>query len=387
MIVMIPTPARDPFYLPPADLAVRTPGEVLGSRRVRLAALGVLPLRVSAWQLQHRTNNLDGLPEAGVTTVIEPSGRRSRGVLSFQCAIDAVSQRCLPSYALRYGASAAGALAQIELPLILAAVREGWTVSIPDHGGLDGRFGAAREPGYRALDGVRAALDFTGPPDGEAADTPVALWGYSGGGLATVWGAEVAGDYAPELSVIGSVAGAPVGDPAKAFLRLNGGPFAGFPAIFVAGLRRAYPDLNPVLDKHVHAGFQERIVDAEQRTTLSLLARFAGRDIRRSLHFDMPALLAEPELARVLRDIRPGSTAPSAPLLIQQGSRDEVIDVADIDALVDRYRSVGADVDYQLVPHGWHLPLQFWTARSALTWLSDRLPAPTAPALETSTGA
>ncbi|WP_432420407.1 lipase family protein, partial [Nocardia neocaledoniensis] len=46
------------------------------------------------------------------------------------------------------------------------------------------------------------------------------------------------------LNFVGGVAGAPVGDPAAAFVRLNGGWFAGFPAAFVAGLRRAYPDLD-----------------------------------------------------------------------------------------------------------------------------------------------
>ena len=42
--------------------------------------------------------------------------------------------------------------------LVAAAVAEGWAVSIPDHEGLQGMWGAPFEPGYRVLDGIRAAL-------------------------------------------------------------------------------------------------------------------------------------------------------------------------------------------------------------------------------------
>ncbi|EUA41471.1 secretory lipase family protein [Mycobacterium xenopi 4042] len=47
--------------------------------------------------------------------------------------------------------------------------------------------------------------------------------GYSGGGLATAWAAEVCADYAPELDIVGAVLGSPVGDLAHTFRRLNGG--------------------------------------------------------------------------------------------------------------------------------------------------------------------
>ena len=80
--------------------------------------------------------------------------------MSYQCAIDAVSDRCFPSYALRRRAKAAGTLAQFELLLVAAVLAEGWAVSLPDHGGPKGVFGAPVEPGYCVLDGLRAALNF-----------------------------------------------------------------------------------------------------------------------------------------------------------------------------------------------------------------------------------
>jgi len=57
---------------------------------------------------------------------------------------------------------------------------------------------------------------------GLSATAPIGLWGYSGGGLATAWAAEVSGTYAPELNVVGAVLGSPVGDLGNTFRRLNG---------------------------------------------------------------------------------------------------------------------------------------------------------------------
>lgn len=165
-------PARDPFYRPPAGFHHAAAGTVLRSRDVQLGFLGLIPQRVRAVQLLYRTTDRHGQPHVTVTTVLVPAGhtpRQTRHVVSYQCAIDAVSSRCFPSYALRRRARAAGALAQLEYLLIAAALAEGWVVTVPDHEGPDGRWGTPHEPGYRVLDGVRATLGFE--PLGLAADS------------------------------------------------------------------------------------------------------------------------------------------------------------------------------------------------------------------------
>ncbi|WP_280433135.1 lipase family protein [Nocardia brasiliensis] len=367
-------PEDDPFYAPPSTLDQLPPGAVVRARTVELALFGVVPQRVPAWQLLYRTCDLHGVPEVAVTTVLLPCGAdpaAARPLVSFQCAIDAVASKCLPSYALRRGARAAGAIPQLELPLIAAALTRGWAVSVPDHGGTAGRFGVAREPGYRALDGIRAALAFA--PLGLAPSTPVALWGYSGGGLATAWAAELAAEYAPELELVGAVAASPVGDPAKAFVRLNGGLFAGFAAVFTAGLRRAYPDLDRLLRAHLDARYLAWLAATETTATFPLLYRFARRDIDEHCRGGLAALLAAPALRAVLADIEPGAQAPAMPLLVVQGVYDEVIAVADVDALVARYTAAGAHVRYLRDRLSTHLLLQFSAVPVMLDWLGDRL--------------
>ncbi|HEY1442172.1 MAG TPA: lipase family protein, partial [Mycobacterium sp.] len=201
-------PADDPFCQPPSGFQHAEPGTVLRSREVELAFLGLIPQPIKATQLLYRTTDLNGRPEVTVTTVIVPAGLdegQTCPLLSYQCAIDAVSSRCFPSYALRRRAKALGSIAQLELFLITAAVAEGWAVSVPDHEGLGGAWGAPYEPGYRVLDGIRAVLN--SDRIGLSPSAPVGLWGYSGGGLASAWAAEMCGEYAPELDIVGAVLG------------------------------------------------------------------------------------------------------------------------------------------------------------------------------------
>ncbi|WP_338765299.1 lipase family protein [Nocardia vulneris] len=379
-------PEDDPFYAPPPALDQLPLGAVVRARAVELALFGLVRQRVPAWQLLYRTCDLHGVPEVAVTTVLLPWGADPavpRPLVSFQCAIDAVASKCLPSYALRHGARAAGSIPQLELPLIAAALTRGWAVSVPDHGGTAGRFGVAREPGYRALDGIRAALAFA--PLGLTPRVPVALWGYSGGGLATAWAAELAAAYAPELALVGAVAASPVGDPAKAFVRLNGGLFAGFAAVFTAGLRRAYPDLDRLLRAQLDARYLAWLAATETTATFPLLYRFARRDIDKHCRGGLAALLAAPALRAVLADIEPGAQAPAMPLLVVQGVYDEVIAVADVDALVARYTAAGAHVRYLRDRVSTHLLLQFSAVPVMLDWLGDRLARRAVPAAGTET--
>src|SRR4029077_13078597 len=111
-----------------------------------------------------------------------------------------------------------------------------------------GLWGAPYEPGYHVLDGLRAALrsDLLGL----SADAPIGLWGYSGGGLASAWAAEMSGTYAPELNIVGAVLGSPVGDLGHTFRRLNGTYMSGLPALVVAALVDIYPELNKIIQKH-----------------------------------------------------------------------------------------------------------------------------------------
>jgi hypothetical protein len=366
-------PMEDPFYEPPPGYQHATPGTVLRSRDVELAFLGLIPQRTMATQLLYRTTDMNGRPEATATTVIVPADvtpDRPCPVLSYQCAIDAVSSRCFPSYALRRRAQAIGSLAQLEYLLIAAALAEGWAVSIPDHEGRTGMWGAPFEPGYFILDGVRAALN--AERLGLSSSAPVALWGYSGGGLATAWAAELCADYAPELDIVGAVLGSPVGDLGHTFSRLNGTYLSGLPAMVIAALVHIYPDLDRVIDEHASDEGRALLRRLESMTTVGAVLRMVKKDVGEFLDRPLEEILTMPEVQHVFDSIRLGAKVPTPPVLIVQAVHDYLIDVEDIDRLADAYSAGGADVTYHRDAFNEHLLLHPLSAPMALRWLQDR---------------
>ncbi|MBF6331770.1 lipase family protein [Nocardia transvalensis] len=377
-----PLPDVDPFYRPPRALAQYEPGALLRSRPVQVALFGLLPLRVTAWQLQFRSSDMHGRPEAAITTVLLPwQADPARPLISYQCAIDAVAPACLPSYAFRRGARAFGAIPQFELLLVANALARGWAVSVPDHVGSDGRFGAPREPGYRALDGIRAALTFLGRPPG----TPVALCGYSGGGLATVWAAETAAAYAPELRIVAAAAGSPVGDLEATFFRLNGSRYGGLAALCLAGLRRGYPDLDSCLRDHLDAASLALLTRAETSTTVALVLRDSRSRLDDRDRAALAVVRTLPAVRAVLADIQPGAHPPAFPMLVVQAVRDSVISVRSIDRLVARYRTAGTPVRYLRDLVGGHVSLGALAAPLLADWVADRLEGRPLPPATTTT--
>ncbi|MFI9507030.1 lipase family protein [Nocardia sp. NPDC052566] len=369
-----PLPSTDPFYRPPKHFAAEPAGAILRSRRVDLALFGLVPQQVSAWQLLYRSCDLHGTPEAAVTTVLLPldaDPRQARPLLAFQTAMDAVSEKCSPSYSLRLGARALGSATQFEWLLVANALRRGWAVSIADHEGPRGNFGAPREPGYRGLDGIRAALRFA--PLGLRPETPVAVWGYSGGGMAGSWLVEMAPTYAPEIDIVGAALGAPVGDPGQVFVRLNGSHYAGLPAIVIAALRRLYPALGAMIQNELTRDGHRLVARAENSTPLIAILALAGKKMDDYLTRPLAEVLAAPDLQAMFDDLRLGNSTPACPLLVVQPVHDQVIHMDGVDGQVDRYRRGGAAVTYVRDRLSEHFSGLVLTTPISLNWLADRL--------------
>jgi triacylglycerol lipase len=366
-------PTKDAFYRPPVGFEHARPGTVLRSRDVELAFLGLIPQKFTATQLLYRTTAMNGEPQAGVTTVVVPTERTSQRpvpVMSYQCAIDAVAGRCFPSYALRRGAKAVGALAQLEFLLIAAALAEGWAVSVPDHEGADGFWGTPYEPGYHILDGVRAAQNCDRL--NLSSDAPVGLWGYSGGGLATAWAAEVCGEYAPELDVVGAVLGSPVADLGHAFRRLNGSFFSGLPAMVVAALTHTFPELDRIIQEHATDEGKAMLLRIEKMTTAHAVLRWVGTDMGKYIDQPLEQILQTPEVQGVFDRIKLGTAVPTPPVLIVQAVHDRIVSVDDIDELTEMYCSGGAKVTYHRDMFSEHMLLHPMSAPMTLRWLRDR---------------
>jgi triacylglycerol lipase len=366
-------PNEDPFYEPPAGFEHARPGTVLRSRDVELGFMGLIPQQVRATQLLYRTTDMNGLPESTVTTVLIPAGHcttDTRCVVSYQCAIDALSSKCFPSYAMRHRSKALGSLAQLELLMVAAAVAEGWVVSVPDHEGTEGMWGTPCEPGYRVLDGLRATLGYES--FGLAPDSKIGLWGYSGGGLASSWAAEMHSEYASELNLVGAVLGSPVGDLGNTFRRLNGTNLSALPAMVVAALAKSYPGLKRVIDEFATTEGLEVLRRLDDMTTGEAVLRMFRVDMDDLVHAPLEEVLSTPEVQHVFEDIKLGRQAPSIPVLIVQAVHDDVISVDDIDGVADAYSAGGTQVTYHRDQFSGHILLHPMSAPMTLRWLTDR---------------
>ncbi|GAB0136985.1 hypothetical protein EsDP_00005268 [Epichloe bromicola] len=379
-------PSADPFYAVPDGLEKVSPGTILRHRTPpsRIGSPGRLLKLRSSHQILYRTTDSLRRATATVLTVLIPPNANMSRILSYQVAEDAASINCAPSYALQLGAAAnaSATVALLDLGNIESALRRGWVVIAPDFLGPRAAFLANELAGNAVLDGVRAAINsrpFTGiaaepkpEPDAGAearAGPTVALWGYSGGSLASMWAAELQPSYAPGLRIAGVAAGGAVPNITTVVAAVNRGPFAGLIPSGVLGLATQY-ELGPVLDQHLLPRHRKEFYRARDLCLPGAILAFAGRDVvgmfdDRSLVYTHP--LAVDVLARnaLGRRVPPAGT----PLYVYKAVGDEISPVGDTDRLVDAYCAGGATVQYERVQLSGHALLSFSGAPRALAWI------------------
>ncbi|WP_280404509.1 lipase family protein [Nocardia brasiliensis] len=398
--VVEPVAPADPFYDLPAGLAAAVPGQILRSRSVTLKALQLLPLDVQAWQLLYRTTAADGRPYAAVTTVLIPRGPATpRPLLSYQMATDSTLRICNPSYGLVNGfpvdptdnsGPLTFAVPAAEILLAASGLEKGWAVAIPDHGGVDNRFLTPRQPGYAVLDGIRAAQVFE--PAGLAGPrTPVGLWGYSGGAIASSWAVEMQPTYAPELDIRGAAFGAPERDLKAAVTAVNGTPLAGLIPLALAAVLKDEPHLLPAIREFVDSSGMDRIEQTRAHCVGQNVLSNPWFDQHQYVNTPLEIAFEDPRLKPSLDSRGVSGLIPTAPLYVYNGTTEEVAPISGTDRLVDSYCAGGTPVVYRreelpprplsqvMTTHG---TVVITGAPNAFAWLTTRL----APAAEQPSG-
>ncbi|WP_164860638.1 lipase family protein [Rhodococcus sp. X156] len=354
---MVPTPVADPFFAAPANLAALAPGEVIRSRPVTIQ---LYSYPVSGYQLVYRSNDSQQNPIAAATTVLLPADNGPRRVVSFQAIINSISPDCAPSQTLptrRFGE-------EFHLALLLLL---GYTVTVPDHEGPNAAYGAGRLSGQVVLDGARAVRGFT-PLGIVGPDTPFGLWGYSGGGQATAWAAQLHGAYAPDLNIVGSAEGGVSYDLNDIARRNDGSGASGLLLRSTIGLGREYPD----------AGIED-LLNAEGQKVRDQLATACGDStnwIGANRRIDeltvTPNALGTPGVQNALADNTLGGSPPKSPVLIYHAFIDIPVPTEGADRLVGLYCAQGAVVESQRIPWPDHGLLAILGIPSALGFLGAR---------------
>src|SRR5690348_3182914 len=194
------SPARGPFhsYTGRTPLAQIKPGTVLSTRTFFYHIVGI-PLPVQVVQLLYRSAGALGQPTANVTSVLKPLvPPASPRAVSYQSFYDSLNPADEPSVQIAGGVTLGGLVADAESVVIAPLLLQGYTVIVPDTEGQTADFASGPEYGVNTLNSIRAAT--SSPLTGLDTSTPIGLFGYSGGAVATDWAAQMAPAYAPDVN-------------------------------------------------------------------------------------------------------------------------------------------------------------------------------------------
>ena len=377
----VPLPEDDPFYSVPKQrkLAGKPSGAVLASREVEVNSNDI-PIPATAWQIKYRTIDVHGRPSAYVATVMIPdaawTGSGPRPLVSYQTAEDGVGSKCSPSYGLRAGSEAGGSNSANEANLMRQALARGWAVVAPDYEGPRSEFLGAKGEARGVIDGVRAALRF-GPAGFEAGKTPVGLWGYSGGALASTLAAQLQPRYAPNLQFDGVALGGTPADIEATMQAFSGGPAGGAIAVGLVGADRSYPRFN--IPQYLNAFGRQALADSRSDCIGDAVARYPGA--RFEDFASDPGVIDLPAVQRLFRKMSPlwFRGEPAAPVYEYHAVADELAPIGPARLLVQRFCDAGVRVQQVEDYTSEHVSLVASGAPGAMDSLAARFAGEPAP--------
>jgi pimeloyl-ACP methyl ester carboxylesterase len=229
---------------------------------------------------------------------------------------------------------------------------------------------------YSALDAARAAHQLSGL---SLSDQTV-VWGHSQGGGAALWTGHLAASYAPSLKLDGVAALARATDLiplARSVEHAAAGTVV--TGYVITDYSNTYKDVR--FDDYVRPGARVQVRTAAKRCltdpglAASLIAASGGESI-------FSRDLASGPLGARLRQNTPTADVGGAPLLVAQGTGDEVIDISIAEKWVADQCAAGYNLDFIKYPNLTHMGLLDTT--SPLTddltnWTIDRFAGKPAP--------
>ncbi|AWB83578.1 lipase family protein [Corynebacterium liangguodongii] len=374
------------FFAPVDNLGDYAPGEVISTRTIPYHFVG-LPIPVQVVQIKYRSTDHDDKPTYNITSVVKPTGESNGRLVSMHSVYDSLDPAHSPSRAIAGNIALGLFNSWIETPTIVQMLAGGYTVAVTDIEGQDANFFDGPTYGRLTLDGIRAAERT--PETGLSPDAPVGLIGYSGGSIASVWAAQLAPTYAPDINarLVGSAAGGVPTNVLNLVNYIDGAPFWGpLTVMILIGLSRSYDfSLEPYL-----SDYGKHMVDDLSRATITeVSASFAGvdwaslfkpeyRDPRSIPEFvdavnrNNPILAADPATPFFIGQANNGEITgtPTGPEGI--GTGDGITVTGDTRALAHKYCEAGNPVIYHEYAIMEHTAGFLTFSAGAWPWLQDR---------------
>ncbi len=355
------------FYDPPAPLGEGNPGDVIRAEPMDAYLVPGVRLRAKGWRVLYRSTSAIGEPIAVSGIVLVPYGRRHgpRPLIGYGVGTHGIGDSAAPSRLLARGWD-------WEAGLLAMVLGRGWAVALTDYEGLgtpgDHTYMVGRALGCNVLDAMRAARALH--PAELPLEGPAALIGYSEGGAATAWAAQLQPQYAPEIPLAGVAAGAAAADLEAAGPTLDGSFFSFFIAYGGIGYAAAYPELD--LDSYLTPKARKGIAALRESTLPQ--AMLSGPRFVRASDLTQPNVLELPQWRRRLRENRLGGIAPDAPVLLHHARRDQIVSFDQSVNLHKRWERLGADVRLYVTRGGVdHISGGVAGMPVALGWIAGKL--------------
>ncbi|MHA7685505.1 lipase family protein [Cupriavidus sp. PET2-C1] len=358
-------PRSDPFYTPPQPLPAGPHGTLIRSRP--FIPVGLL---ANGWQIMYKSADVNGAAIAVTGTVLVPlmpwfSGLRP--MIAWAPGTQGQADNCAPShqYALgtEYESTIAGAT-----PRTLA---QGWAIAMTDYQGLgtpgDHTWGIGKAEGQAVLDAALAAQQLSGA--GLSANAPVGIMGYSQGGHAAAFAAELQASYAPTLNVKGVAAGAGPFSIADVYANVSGGAFAGVGPIELIALNAAYPDLD--LPAILTPYGQSVMADARGTKCVVDLA-LSYPFLSDAVLVQAPGILNRADWQARMAQNQSGTGVPAVPALVYAGTLDEIIPYNQNQKLFAAWCSHGGSVAFRTIGATEHATAYLLGFPIALDWMAQR---------------
>ena len=318
------------------------------------------PAGSKQYQLLYASRNALGQPVAVSGFAFIPNGKAPNGgwpVLSYAHGTVGLADRCAPSRKV----------GPVEQLLGLGFVAQGIAVVATDYEGLGtpGRhpYLVGQSEGRSVLDIVRASRQVPG----ETLSTRFAVWGHSQGGHAALFAGELAPTWAPELKLVGVVAGAPPSQLFDVSAALATSPSRGFLFMVAAGLNAADPTLNLADVLTPKAAALLPVVDTG--CNAEVFRAFAAGPLNTLL---TPGGLSTGAWAAAVTANEPGRVRITAPVLVIHGDRDEVIPIATSAKLLSTMCAAKTRVQRKVYPGQDHAGAALGSFFDVSVWLTAR---------------
>lgn len=263
-------PAGNAFYVPPHPLPRGRHGDIIRCRPVKSPVPGA-----RAWQILYLSTTVAGTRTAVSGTVLVPAtaAAGTRRIVAYASGTQGWGDQCAPSREMANGTYDE----QFAVDNLLA---QGWAVTVTDYPGLgtpgDETYAVGIAEGYAVLDALKAATVLPGA--GLSTKAAMGIEGYSQGGGAAGWAAQLQRRYAPSLRLRGVAMGGTPANLQAVAAHINGTAFFAFLGGSALGFNAAYPRRH-LLSDLTRAG-RAALAGLDRMCQLQALVTYAGKRIQ-----------------------------------------------------------------------------------------------------------